>query len=154
MRVELGYPEEDEERAILHRFREADPLEELDPIADSELILELQRIVRGVYVHHAVEGYILRLTRATRRHPDLRLGVSPRGAMALYRTSQALAAIRGREYAIPDDVKYLALPTLAHRLIPSSRTRLRGQTVDQILSGLITDLPVPVEEVWSEGDVL
>jgi len=73
--------------------------------------------------------------------------------MALYRTSQALAAIRGREYVMPDDVKYLAVPTLAHRLIPSSRMRLRGQTGEQILSDLVTRLPIPVEEVWSEGDV-
>jgi MoxR-like ATPase len=153
MRVALGYPEEGEERDILRRFREADPLEELASVVDSDVILQLQQIVRRVYVHQTVEGYILRLTRATRRTPDLRLGVSPRGSMALYRTSQALAAIRGRAYVIPDDVKYLARPTLAHRLIPSSRTRLRGQTADQILSDLITELPVPVEEVWSEGDV-
>ena len=153
IRVELGYPEEDEERAILHRFRVSDPLEELESVVDGELILELQRVVREVYIHQAVEGYILRLARATRRNPDLRLGVSPRGTMALYRTSQALAAIRGREYVMPDDVKYLAVPTLAHRLIPSSRMRLRGQTGEQILSDLVTRLPIPVEEVWSEGDV-
>lgn len=153
MRVELGYPQEHEERAILHRFRTSDPLVELEPVADTGLILELQRAIREVYVHPAVEGYILRLARATRRNPDLRLGVSPRGTMALYRTSQALAAIRGREYALPDDVKYLAVPTLAHRLIPSSRTRLRGQTGEKILRDLITRLPIPAEEVWSEGDM-
>jgi len=162
MRVALGYPEEGEERAILRRFREADPLAELTPVVNGEVILELQRSVRGVYIHEAVEGYILRLTRATRRNPDLRLGVSPRGTLALYRTSQALAAIRGRGYVIPDDVKHLGEPVLAHRLIPSSHTRLRGQTVSQILSDQIAAVPVPVEEVWSacpgpqarEGDAL
>jgi len=153
MRIALGYPEEGEERAILHRFREADPLDELTSVVNGEVILELQRSVRRVYVHEAVEGYILRLTRATRRNPDLRLGVSPRGTLALYRTSQALAAIRGRGYVIPDDVKHLASPVLAHRLIPSSRTRLRGQTAGQILSDQIAAVPVPVEEVWSEGGV-
>jgi len=153
LRIALGYPEEGEEQAILHRFREADPLAELTSVVNGEVILELQRSVRRVYVHEAVEGYILRLTRATRRHPDLRLGVSPRGTLALYRTSQALAAIRGRGYVIPDDVKYLASPVLAHRLIPSSRTRLRGQTAGQILSDQIAAVPVPVEEVWSEGGV-
>jgi len=151
MRVVLGYPEEGEERTILHRFREADPLAELTPVVKGKVMLELQRSVRRVYVHEAVEGYILRLTRATRRNPDLRLGVSPRGTLALYRTSQALAAIRGRGYVIPDDVKHLAHPVLAHRLIPSSRTRLRGQTGGQILSAQIAAVPVPVEETWSEG---
>jgi MoxR-like ATPase len=153
LRVALGYPEEDEERAILRRFRETDPLEELASVASGAVILELQRIVRSVYVHDSVEGYILRLTRATRRTSDLRLGVSPRGTMALYRAGQALAVIRGRGYVTPDDVKYLAPSTLAHRLIPSSRTRLRGQTAEQILSDLIARLAVPVEEVWSEGDM-
>ena len=151
MRVALGYPEDGEERAILRRFREGDPLAELTSVVNGELILELQRSVRRVYVHGAVEGYIVRLTRTTRRNPNLRLGVSPRGTLALYRTSQALAAIRGRGYVIPDDAKYLASPVLAHRLILSSPTRLRGQTVDQILSDQIAAVPVPVEEVWSEG---
>jgi MoxR-like ATPase len=152
MRIALGYPEEEEERAILRRFREVDPLEELAPVVNGTVIREHQRTVRSVYVHQTVEGYILRLTRSTRRSPDLRIGVSPRGTMALYRTSQALAAIRGRGYVLPDDVKYLARPVLAHRLIPSSRMRLRGQSADQILGDLIADVPVPVEEVWSEGD--
>lgn len=149
MRVALGYPEEGEERAILRRFREADPLTELMPVVNGEVIPELQQSVRRVYVHEAVEEYILRLTRATRQNTDLRLGVSPRGTLALYRTSQALAAIRGRGYVIPDDVKHLGQPVLAHRLIPSSRTRLRGQAVSQILSDQIATVPVPVEEVWS-----
>jgi len=154
MRVALGYPQEAEERVILHRFREADPLAALAPVVNGKVILDLQRSARRVYVHQAVEGYIIRLTGATRRDPDLRLGVSPRGTLGLYRSSQALAAIRGRGYVIPDDVKYLAPPVLAHRLIPSSRTRLRGATADQILSGQIAAVPVPVEEVWSEGFVL
>jgi MoxR-like ATPase len=153
MRVALGYPEEGEERAILRRFRDADPLAELTSVVNGEVILKLQRSVGRVYVHEAVEGYILRLTRATRRNPDLRLGVSPRGTLALYRTSQALAAMQGRGYVIPDDVQHLAPSVLAHRLIPSSRTRLRGQTVSQILSDQIAVVPVPVEEVWSEGGV-
>jgi len=153
MRVALGYPEEGEERTILRRFREADPLAELTSVVNGEVILELQRSVRRVYVHEAVEGYILRLTRVTRCNPDLRLGVSPRGTMALYRTGQALAAMQGRGYVIPDDVKHLAQPVLAHRLIPSSRTRLRGQTAGQILDDQIAAVPVPVEEIWSEGGV-
>ncbi|MEA3346213.1 MAG: MoxR family ATPase [Chloroflexota bacterium] len=149
MQVALGYPEEGEERTILRRFREADPLEELTSVIKGEEILELQKSVRRVYVHEAIEGYIVRLIRATRRNTDLRLGVSPRGTLALYRTSQTWAAIRGRRYVIPDDVKHLAQPVLAHRLIPSSRTRLRGQTANQILSDQLADVPIPVEEAWS-----
>lgn len=150
MRLAPGYPNEDEERAILRRFRADDPLEELEPVIDGAQALALGIDCRAVHVHEAMEGYILALVRATRQDEDLRLGASPRGSLALYRASQALAALQGRDYVLPDDVQRLVEPVLAHRLIPSARLRLRGQTAADILRRIVTSTPVPVEENWGE----
>jgi MoxR-like ATPase len=148
LRLAPGYPDQEEERAILRRFREHDPLETLQPVVTAADVFALGVACRRVHVHPAVEDYILALVRATRAHDDLRLGASPRGSLALYRTSQALAALRGRSFVLPDDVQRLATPVLGHRLIPSARLRLRGQTVPAILDGILATVPVPVEEVW------
>jgi MoxR-like ATPase len=153
LRVSLGYPESVEEREILRRFREADPLAELKPVASGEEILELSALCRSVHVSEAMESYILGLTRATRDEASLALGASPRGSLALYRTAQALAAIRGRAFVLPDDVQALAEPVLVHRLIPSSQSRLRGKALADILRDLIAKVPVPVEESWSDTTV-
>jgi MoxR-like ATPase len=150
LRLSLGYPENDEEREILRRFRVADPLADLAPVATGEQILALSAACRQVYVSQAIETYILTLVRATRDNPAVALGASPRGAMALYRTAQALAAIHGRAFVIPDDVQVLIVPVLAHRLMPSGQSRLRGKAVTDILRDLVAKVPVPVEESWSE----
>lgn len=150
LRLSIGYPEVDEERAILRRFREHDPLAELQPVASGDEIADLSQICRGVYVSEALETYILGLTRATRTEPGVTLGASPRGALALYRTAQALAAIRGRAFVAPDEVQALVMPVLAHRLISSSQSRLRGKAVGEILREVMAKVPVPVEESWSE----
>jgi MoxR-like ATPase len=152
MRIGLGYPEHDEEREILRRYRLNDPLEQLGAVVAVKEIQLASEICRQVYVHPVVEDYILDLTRASRVDEAVALGVSPRGSLALYHTSQALAAIRGRDYVIPDDVKYLAMPVLAHRLILSPDARLRGRPPEEILSDLIDRVPVTVEEVWAEGN--
>jgi MoxR-like ATPase len=149
LRVALGYPDEGDERTILRRFREANPLADLAPVARADEILDLQRAVRQVFVHPAVETYMLRLVRATRTDEAIQLGASPRGSLALYRTSQALAAIRGRCYVLPDDVKRLLSPALEHRLMVSSRARVRGRGASAILQEIATRVPVPVEESWS-----
>lgn len=148
MRLSLGYPDVAEERAILHRFRQEDPLDKLEPVVKAEDILAMAARCRQVFVHEAVEAYIVELAHASRRSPDVRLGISPRGTLALYRTSQALAAIRGRDYVIPDDVKALAVPVLAHRLIPATQSRLRGSRHEDLIAALIEQVPVPVEENW------
>lgn len=148
MRLALGYPEQEEEREILRRFRADDPLMRVEPVLAAEEIRQASEICREVYVHPVVEDYILDLTRASRSHAAIALGVSPRGSLALYHTSQALAAVRGRDYVIPDDVKYLAMPVLAHRLILSPDARLRGRSPQEVLADLIEQVPVPVEEVW------
>ena len=150
LRLSLGYPESPEEREILRRFRTADPLAELRAVASGEDILALGTVCRSVFVSEAVETYILGLVRATRGNAAVALGASPRGALALYRTSQALAAIRGRAFVIPDDIQALLTPTLAHRLMPSGQSRLRGKAVTDILHDVVSKVPVPVEESWSE----
>jgi MoxR-like ATPase len=148
MRVALGYPEQEEERAILRRFRADDPLLQIEPVLTSAEVRRAGEMCRQVYVHPVIEDYILDLTRASRSDAAIALGVSPRGSLALYHTSQALAAIRGRDYVIPDDVKYLVMPVLTHRLILSPDVRLRGRSPQEVLADLVKRVPVVVEEVW------
>lgn len=149
MRVGLGYPEEEEERVILRRFREKNPLAELEPVAEASDILELQKMVRRVFVHPAVETYIVRLARATRENESIELGASPRASLALYHTAQAWAAMEGRDYVLPDDIKHLLQPVLVHRLITTSQARVRGRPVEDILKELTARVAVPVEESGS-----
>jgi MoxR-like ATPase len=149
MRLEMGYPDAEEERTILRRFRESDPLDTLQPVVSGEQVQAVMPLCRQVYVHELIEKYIVALARASRESDDFALGVSPRGTIALYRTCQALAAVHGRDYVIPDDVQYLAPFTLVHRLIPSAQTRLRGRSVKTLFDDVIADVPVPVEERWS-----
>ena len=146
MRVALGYPTEAEEHDILLRYEREDPLEELGPVVEAGHILEVQDAVRRVKVAQPVRSYLVNVARATRSHPAVDLGVSPRGTLSLYRTSQALAVLRGRDFVIPDDVKYLAPSVLTHRLIISSETRLRGRTAEEVVRGIVDQVPVPVEE--------
>ncbi len=145
MRVGLGYPTEAEENDILLRYRQADPLETLRPVTGPDTLLNHQQAVKAVAVEQSVQHYIVKMVQATRSHPAVELGASPRGSMALYRGAQALAAIRGRQFIIPDDVKYLAPYVLTHRLIISPQTRLRGRTPAGVLAEIIESVPVPVE---------
>src|SRR5437660_5798990 len=131
MRLRLDYPSRTEERLILQRFKEEQPLAELKPVLAAEQLLTLQKMIRKVHVEPAVESYIVEIIRATRTHNGVELGVSPRGTLALYRASQAHAAIHGREYVLPDDVKRLAKPALAHRLLATSQSRLHGRVMDR-----------------------
>jgi MoxR-like ATPase len=150
LRVSIGYPEAEEEREVLRRFREVDPLESLQPVVSGDDIVALSKACRRVYLSPAIETYILAVVRATRNTAALLLGASPRGSLALARTAQVLAAVRGRAYVIPDDVQGLIVPTLAHRLILSSQSRLHGKGVPDVLQSVIEQVPVPVEETWSE----
>lgn len=150
MRISLGYPEREEERQILRRFRVEDPLESLAAVATASDVAISRDICRQVYVHPALEDYLLDIARASRSHPAVELGVSPRGSLALHRASQALAAIRGRSFVTPDDIKHLAGPVLAHRLLLSPDARLRGRRNQEVLAGIVADTQVPVEEIWAE----
>ena len=145
MRLRLDYPSQSEERLILQRFKEEQPLEELQPVLDADRLQDLQKVIRRVRVEPGVESYVVELVRATRVHSRVELGVSPRGTLALYRTSQAYAAIHGRSYVIPDDVKHVARSVLSHRMMATSQARLHGQIVDQIVDDVLHSVPVPVE---------
>jgi MoxR-like ATPase len=145
MKVKLGYPDENEEEAILLRFEEASPLVDLQPVVEAEELVSLSRQVSRVYCEPSVRRYIVKLVQATRNHPAYELGASPRGSMGLFRGARALAAIRGRNYVLPDDVKFLAPNILAHRAILNSQSRLRGRDAEGVLQEIIESVPVPVE---------
>jgi len=147
LKIRLGYPTEDQENEILLRFEQDDPLDTLDPVTSPEELVALQASVRKVRVEQSVREYAVQVARATREHAAVALGVSPRGTMALYRTAQARAAIHGREFVIPDDVKMLAPYVLTHRIIISSQTRLRGRTTEEVVQEVIEQVPVPVEKL-------
>lgn len=146
MRVALGYPTEEEEHDILLRYERIDPLEELEPVVEAGQILDMRDAVRRIRVTDPVRSYLVDVARSTRDNPGVELGVSPRGTLALYRTSQALAALRDRDFVIPDDVKHLAPAVLTHRIIISSETRLRGRTAEEVVGDIVERVPVPVEE--------
>jgi MoxR-like ATPase len=145
LKIKLGYPSEDDENAILLRFEREDPLATLAAVVESQALLALQDEVRTIHVDEAVRQYIVQVARATRQNAALELGASPRATLALYKTAQALAAIRGRSFVIPDDVKYLAPSVLAHRLLISPQARLRGRNREQIVQEVMATVPVPVE---------
>lgn len=146
LKIKMGYPTTEDDRLILERFRRADPLEELEPVVTVEELLQLQAETRDVYVSTDIEDYIIRLIQATRTHKAIQLGASPRAMLALYHASQALAALRGRGFVIPDDVKNLAAFVLTHRIIPRMESHLRGQSAEQALNEVLASVPVPVEE--------
>jgi MoxR-like ATPase len=146
MKLELGYPSEAEENTILLRFERADPLADLQAIVSAETILDLQRAVRAVRVEASVRDYLIAIVRATRAHQSVELGASPRGSLYLYHAAQAYAALRGRDFVLPDDVKYLTPFVLTHRLILSAQTRLRGRDAKQIVKEVVEAVPVPVEQ--------
>ncbi len=145
LKVKLGYPSEDEEGAILSRFQQENPLDNLTSVVEAAELLELQKLCRQVYIEDSIRNYVTAITRATRNHQGVELGASPRASLSLYLASQALAAIRGRSYVMPDDVKYLAVPTLAHRLIAKTEARLRGHSLESIVREIVSTVPVPVE---------
>ena len=145
LRLEVGYPSEAEEGTLLSRFQEQNPLDTLVAITNASELLRLQALCRRVYVDASVRDYVVSLTRATRAHADVKLGASPRASLGLHQAAQTLAGIRGRAYVLPDDVKYLAVPTLAHRLIAKTEARLRGHAAADIVREVLESVPVPVE---------
>jgi MoxR-like ATPase len=145
LKIKLGYPTESEENEILLRFEQDDPLVSLEPVTSPDELREMQTAIRQVRVEASVRSYAVQVTRATREHPAVALGASPRGTMALYRTAQARAAIHGRDFVIPDDIKTLAPHVLTHRIIINSQTRLRGLTTAEVVIQVVDEVPVPVE---------
>jgi len=149
MRIALGYPTAEEEGAILDRFERENPLDELEPVTEAAQLVGVAAAVRTVTVAEPVRDYIVAVVQATRHHPALALGASPRAALALRRTAQALAAGRQRSYVLPDDVKYLAPFVLGHRLLPTGQTRLRGTALQEIVAEILAGVPVPAETAVS-----
>jgi MoxR-like ATPase len=147
LRLRLGYPDQDEEMTILDRFQENEPLSDMVSVATPDLISGMQEARKGIRVSRPVKEYITNLVRATRQHPSLRLGASPRGSLGLMRAGQAVAALRGREFVLPDDIKAMAMPVLAHRLILRDEVRLQGETQEHILEDIIRQMPVPAPSI-------
>ncbi|MCX7680471.1 MAG: MoxR family ATPase [Anaerolineae bacterium] len=147
LRIGLGYPDVDHEIEIMERQQFRHPFEELEQVVSVEELSEAQEAVKAVYVSPAVKRYIVELVRQTRQHREVYLGASPRGSLALYRTGQARAAMRGRDFVLPDDIKALAIPTLAHRVIPSPAARLQDVSAERIIQEILNTLPVPGGDV-------
>lgn len=145
LQLPLGYPDRPEGMQILRRYLGDNPLTALEPVCQKSDILAARRQIQAVYVHDALLDYCLRLTEATRSHEAVALGVSPRGSIALVRCARALAAIRGRMYAVPDDVRDLLVPVFAHRLILRGNARNRTQTSEELISQIAAGLAVPTE---------
>lgn len=144
MRIRLGYPHRSDELEILSRQKERHPVDSLEAVISAAELVELQKAVRqSVEVGPLVREYIVAVTSATRQHPDVYLGASPRGSLALFRACQAWAAISGRDYAIPDDVKMLASATLSHRLIMNPAARVRNVTPQAVVAEILETVPIP-----------
>jgi len=150
LRVRLGYPSANEEITVLERQQYIHPIQELEDILDSTEVMEAQEAVKSVFVSDGVKRYIVEITRRTREYPDVYLGASPRGSLALHRAGQALAALHGRDYVLPDDVKALAEAALGHRVILGPAARLRDLNVQEIIEEILESVPVPGGELVGE----
>ena len=150
LHLKIGYPGLLDEIRILEKQREEHPIEKLAPVFSGEEVSEAIEAVKQIYVSDAVKRYIVELTSKTRKSDDVHLGASPRGSLALFRTGQARAALRGRDYVLPDDVKALAVPVLGHRIILSPAARMRELTADQIVKELTYSVPVPGGDFQAE----
>ncbi len=145
MKVALGYPDAADENTMLVRFERDDPLDTLSAVVGPDDILAMQSDVRRVRVEESVRQYVVDVCRATRQHADILLGASPRATLALYRVCQARAAIAGRDFVIPDDVKAMSAHVLTHRLVVNPQTRLRGRTPEDVVREVVNTVRVPVE---------
>jgi MoxR-like ATPase len=144
LRLSLGYPDASDEMLILGRQQISHPLEMLQQVVQVDELLEAQMAVRrDVYVDRLIRQYIVAIVGATRQHPDVYLGASPRGSLGLFRTAQALAALRGRDYVIPDDIKWLAEPVLAHRLIVNPAARIKNVSAREVIAEVLETVPIP-----------
>jgi MoxR-like ATPase len=146
IRLSLGYPSLEEEAKMLQRLQRVHPIDELTPVATAAEVLACQEAVREVFVDDKVRRYLLEVVHASREHDDVQLGGSPRASLALFRTAQALAAISGRNFVLPDDVKRMALPVLAHRLILRPESRLRKVTPASVINEILTEVSVPLAQ--------
>ena len=143
LKISLGYPDKNEEMVILEKFQKSDPLANLEPVADPEQITRMQHLRKEITVSSPIREYIADIVAATRMNESLRFGSSPRGSLGLMRAAQGLAALRGRSYVLPDDVKRIVLPVLSHRIILTEEGKLRGELPENILEDIILRISVP-----------
>ncbi|HEY8178263.1 MAG TPA: MoxR family ATPase [Candidatus Limnocylindria bacterium] len=153
LRLRLGYPKAMEEIVILDEQKRLHPIDDLRQVLDLEELRQMQSGIKEIYVDQTVAEYIVRLVTATREHPDVYLGASPRGSLNLYRSGQALAALEGRDYVIPDDIKQLAVAVLAHRLIIKSQASLREIDPDSIVREILAQVPIGEASSATAGPV-
>ncbi|PYI52888.1 AAA family ATPase [Paenibacillus flagellatus] len=151
LKVRMGYPSLEQGVDILKRFKQDNPLDALESVADAEELVAAQRAYSQVAVHDDLLEYMVRLVERTRSHPDVALGVSPRGSQSLLKAVQVHAILQGRDYVLPDDVKAMAKPVLAHRLLPKHATRLKEDAAESIVDQLLRETPVPAEAVARRG---
>jgi MoxR-like ATPase len=147
MRLTLGYPNAAAEKHLLNHLRREHPIHALGPVVEGAALLELQRQAWEIHVDDTLQEYIIRLVAATRSHPDLALGCSPRASLALFKTAQALAALRGRDHVLPEDIKALLHPVIAHRLIIRPEAELRGRTTPAVLADILKETPLDLGSV-------
>jgi MoxR-like ATPase len=147
IKISMGYPSTEEGMEILRRFRERNPLEQLEAVAEAADLIAAQKEYASVHVSDDILAYLLRIAEETRKHPDIALGVSPRGSQALLRAVQAYAAIHGRDYVTPDDIKAMAKPVLGHRIVYHQAMRLQKKEPDAVLERIIESIPVPAESL-------
>jgi len=152
MRLSVGYPSMLAEMELLEKTRLSHPVDAVKEVTDSETVLQMQRLVREIFVHDKIRDYMLRIVSRTRDHAHLSLGASPRASMLFFRACQGLAAVMGRSYVIPDDVKNLAAPVLEHRLMLNPESRLRRVTVQSVLRDILKEVAVPAGvSNWKSG---
>lgn len=145
LKLKMGYPEANEEVEMLTRIQKTPPIEQLDPVISLEELRHLQRQVKDIFAEETIKQYIVDLAIRTRSHPDIFLGISPRGSIALLKASQAYAFISGRDFIIPDDVQYLAPYVFSHRIILQSEAKYRGATAESLVSELVKTVDIPVK---------
>jgi MoxR-like ATPase len=144
MKISIGYPEPNDEKAILKRFKNDNPISSMEAVLTGEEVLELQRYVKEIYVDDSIYDYIVSIVNATRESDEIALGASPRGSLALFRACQSWAVINGREYVLPDDIKELSKSVLCHRLIVKPEVRLQGFTSENVLENILKQVRIPV----------
>jgi MoxR-like ATPase len=144
MRLTMGYPSQADEKLLLTHLQHEHPISHLQSVEENSSLVELQRQVWDIHVDDSLHDYIVKLSAATRHHPELSLGASPRASLALFRAAQAYAAIKGRDHVIPDDIQYLAPSVLTHRLVLSPEAELRGRVTTSILQDVITQVPLEI----------
>lgn len=143
IKLSIGYPQKDEEKKILDRFGNENPVGTLESVADTDELLKLQQIVKGIKVEESLKSYIVDIVEATRKSPDAVLGVSPRGSLSLYKAARAWAFIRERDYVVPDDIQEMAVPVLAHRIMMSTGAKMKNISAEEVVKDAVMKIKVP-----------